>query len=72
MQLLYDVETVLRGAGFRTARAHDVEDTITFEDETILGFTTVYASAEDIVANWRMQQDRFLRKNASQLRRDPS
>lgn len=72
MQLIYEVEAIFRSNGFRVARAKDLEDTVIFEDETILGFVAVYTSADDIVAHWRGKQDLFLRKNAPQLRRDPS
>jgi hypothetical protein len=71
MDLLYTAESVLRQAGFRTARKPDHPDVILFEDDTVLGLLAVHASAEDLVTTWREQQDHFLRANASRLRRDP-
>jgi hypothetical protein len=72
MQLLYEVETVLRSAGFRTVRPDGVDDRIEFEDNTILGFVAVHVGADEMVARWREQQDGFLRTHAAGLRRDPS
>lgn len=72
MQLLYEAEAVLRAAAFRTTRAPATDDTIVFEDDTILGFVAVHPGVEEMVARWRGQQDAFLRSNAANLRRDPS
>jgi hypothetical protein len=72
MQILHEVEAVLRGAGFRTARTIDEADSLTFEDDSVLGFAAVHAGVRDIIEQWQGQQDRFLRKNAALLRRDPS
>jgi hypothetical protein len=71
MQLLYEVESILRAAGFRTARGRDLEGTVVFEDDTILGFVAIHPSAEDMTTRWKTLQDDFLRRNAAQLRRDP-
>lgn len=70
MQLIYGVESVLRDAGFRTSRASDARELITFEDDTLLGIAVVYASAESLVEQWQADQDAFLRANAAMLRRD--
>lgn len=72
MQLLYEVKTVLRSAGFRVAQGDGGEDQLEFEDDTILGFVGVHASVTDLVTRWREQQDTFLRTHAAKLRRDPS
>jgi hypothetical protein len=71
MDLLYTAESVLRNAGFRTARNPDGPDVVLFEDDTVVGLLSIYATAEELVATWRVQQDHFLRSNASRLRRDP-
>jgi hypothetical protein len=72
MQLLHEAESLLRAAGFRTARAPTMEDSIVFEDETVLGFVAVHAGIADMIAQWKAQQDAFLRTHAAGLRRDPS
>lgn len=72
MQLLYEVDAILRAAAFRTARPSAVRDTVVFEDDTILGFVAVHAGAEELIARWKDQQDTFLRNHAASLRRDPS
>jgi hypothetical protein len=72
MQLIYGVDAALRAAGFRTARAPNARELITFEDDTVLGMVAVYASAEALVEQWRAEQDAFLRENAAMLRRDPA
>ncbi len=71
MQLIYGIDAALRAAGFRTARAPDARELITFEDDTVLGVAAVYASAEALAEQWRADQDAFLRENAAMLRRDP-
>lgn len=72
MQLLYEVDAVLRAAEFRTVRPAETPDTVVFEDDTILGFVAVYAGVEELITQWKNQQDGFLRGNAARLRRDPS
>jgi hypothetical protein len=71
MQLLHEVESTLRSAGFRTARDRNLTGIVVFEDDTILGFVAVYDTADGIVSNWRVLQDEFLKRNAVHLRRDP-
>jgi hypothetical protein len=72
MQLLHEAEAVLKAAGYRTARNLEDAASVIFEDATLLGFVSVHDSAQDIIDSWRERQDRFLRRNAAQLRKDPS
>jgi hypothetical protein len=70
MQLIHEVETVLKGAGYRTKRTARLQDTIIFEDDTIVGFASAFLSVQVLVDDWQRHHDTFIRENAERLRRD--
>jgi hypothetical protein len=72
VQLIYEGDSILKAAGYRTARSLEVEEVLVFEDDTVLGFVAVYSDSQSLVESWQRHQDAFLRRHAPQLRRDPS
>lgn len=68
MNLSELVRAALQGAGYRCAATQDGD--VVFEDDTLLGFVSVQASARDILGTWRAKQDAFLRSFATPLRKD--
>lgn len=44
-------------------------DQFRFEDESLMGMVWVVSTPAEIINNWKTRQDRFLRENASQLRK---
>ena len=71
MQLLHDAAIVLRGADFQTERDTSGQEILYFEDANLVGFIAESASVSDLLSAWRAQQDAFLKRSASALRRDP-
>ena len=71
MQLLHDAAAVLREAGFQTARDASGQEILCFEDANLVGFIAEFPSVSDLLSGWRAEQDAFLKRSASALRRDP-
>lgn len=71
MQLLHEAESVLRNAAFKTAHDRHHENVVAFEDDVVVGFVAIHNDVGSIIERWRKQQDDFLARNATFLRRDP-
>lgn len=68
MDITQEVILLLREADYRVRENFDGMSSLYFEDSTIMGFASIEASYDDIVANWKSRQDEFLRANARRLR----
>ncbi|SRR6266567_3298507 len=71
MDIRQEVILLLREAGYRVRENFDGMSSLYFEDSTIMGFASVEASYDEILANWKHRQDEFLRANAKRLRNAP-
>lgn len=47
-------------------------DQFRFEDESLMGIVWCVSTPSEIIGNWKAKQDRFLRENATQLRKSES
>ena len=61
---------ILADAGYSISRP--VQDSLVFEDQTILGFVRSFESVEALVESWHRDEERFVKERALSLRRDPS
>ena len=69
-RLVDDVRSVLEGAEFATFLPRPDSLALHFEDISVLGHVHVLDAADEILANWQVIQDDFLRANASRFMRD--
>lgn len=65
---MIDVEAVLQEAGYRCKIAGYDPGVLLFEDDSILGFATLFESAADLLAQWREKQNTFIARTAAALR----
>src|SRR5437868_3232879 len=70
MDLLYESHNILEQAGFHVQQSI-VGEACDFEDQSLYGFVRVYASVEDLLANWEKHQDSFLEQHARLIRATP-
>ncbi len=69
--IIEDARGLLEGGSYATWSARPDDPLLHFEDECLLGFVRVFDSPGQIISGWQSEQDSFLRRNASCLRRDP-
>ena len=67
MRILDAAAQALSLAGYTTQQ---VGEELRFEDASILGFATEFATAQELIEGWKHAEDTFLRASASALRRD--
>jgi hypothetical protein len=68
--LLDDIRSVLSEAGFDVLSPRGDEDTLYFEDASLMGHVRVLPSPDEIVQQWEGIQDAFLGANAPSFLRD--
>jgi hypothetical protein len=63
------VQVVLRDAGYETWIV-DSQDTTSlgFEDQVLMGFVTIFPTAESLLASWRERENALLARHAINLR----
>jgi hypothetical protein len=71
MSLIDDAVIILKDAGFRISDRKPKEQAL-FEDDTVMGLVIAYPDAKALLADWQLEQDRFLAECASQIRRAPT
>jgi len=71
MDIRQELIVLLREADYRVKENFDGMSSLYFEDSTIMGFASIEDSYSDIMANWKLRQDEFLRSNAKRLRNAP-
>ena len=66
MILLDEVRVLLERAGYSVASSST--NVLYFEDRSIFGFVAVFSTVDEILQEWKTQQDSFLRENAKRIR----
>jgi len=69
--LLTTVRSVLEQAGYRTIGIAPASTSLQFEDDSVLGIIYASASLQNLVEEWKENQDTFLRESSSRLLTDP-
>jgi hypothetical protein len=62
------IESLLQSEGFRCSRASYDNGVLLFEDESIMGFVSSFENVEELLRNWKIEQNRFIAKMAVPLR----
>src|SRR4051812_42464538 len=70
MDLTTQVEIVLRDSRFETWRSPDSKDPVLihFENQAVLGFVLVFATARALIERWQASQASCLQRFASSIR----
>jgi hypothetical protein len=68
MNLVEESRSILRKAGYRVLQPHQSPSVLYFEDESVYGFVSVFPTTEEIIANWKEEQDGFLKLHVESLR----
>lgn len=69
---LLDVESTLAQVGYRPRIAKFDSTILLFEDESILGFVSLFETVEQLLDNWKSKQNQFVSRMAVELRRSAS
>jgi hypothetical protein len=67
--LMIDVESILNTAGYRCRMSSYDPSVLLFEDDSILGFVSMFESPVELLDQWREKQATFIQKSATALRR---
>ncbi|MEX2402408.1 MAG: hypothetical protein WD423_16675 [Rhodothermales bacterium] len=68
MDPLTAAQTELSKVGYETWQEPDETDRVYFEDRSVFGMVTTYASVRDLIDGYEDRQNRFLRTNENALR----
>lgn len=69
IDLLATLQVILREAGFKTRLISiDQSPSVSFEDDTVMGFACVFADPSDLVASWKDKETLVLNRFAPSLR----
>jgi hypothetical protein len=66
---LLDVESALTEVGYRSRIAKFDPTTLLFEDDSILGFVSLFDTVEQLLENWKLKQNQFVSRMTVELRR---
>jgi hypothetical protein len=67
MNLLTEVRRVLEKANYGVFQPQSSRATLHFEDRTIFGLVWIAPSVEQLLGQWQLQQDDFLKNHAKRL-----
>jgi len=68
--IILDVRAILETSGYRTAAPSVANDILYFEDDSVIGVCHAVETVQDLMRDWQMLQDRFIRENARRLMLD--
>ncbi len=65
--IILDARAILESSGYRTVAPTVANNLLYFEDESVIGVCHAVETVQDLMRDWQMLQDRFIRENTQRL-----